>query len=81
MSAEKRLRMPRQAPKLPLVYEEVEEGGPDPKRFRAPELDTCLEVVTTALGNPNRALLRRVFFVAEDKSKYVPVGYYPARGY
>jgi len=46
-----------------------------------PELDTCLEVVTTALGNPNRALLRRVFFVAKDKSKYVSLGYDPARGY
>ena len=26
-------------------------------------------------------MLRRVFFVAEDKSKYMSVGYYPARGY
>jgi len=46
-----------------------------------PELNACLEVVTAALGDPNRALLRRVFFIAEDKSKYVSVGFYPARGY
>jgi len=26
-------------------------------------------------------MLRRVFFIAEDKSKYVSVGYYSARGY
>jgi len=26
-------------------------------------------------------MLRRVFFFAEDKSKYVSVGFYPARGY
>jgi len=26
-------------------------------------------------------MLRRVFFIAEDKSKYVSVGFYPARGY
>jgi hypothetical protein len=26
-------------------------------------------------------LLRRVFFIAEDKSKFVSVWYYPARGY
>jgi len=26
-------------------------------------------------------MLRRVFLIAEDKSKYVSVGYYPARGY
>jgi len=31
--------------------------------------------------NTHRALLRRVFFVAEDKSKYVSVSYYPARDY
>jgi len=58
---------------------EEEEGRPDPKRVRAPEFDACLDVFITALGNLNRSLLRR--FVAEDKSKYVSVGYYPARGY
>jgi len=26
-------------------------------------------------------MLRRVFFIAEDKSKLMSVGYYPARGY
>ena len=40
-----------------------------------------METVATTLGDPNRALLRSVFFVAEDKSKYVSVGYYPARDY
>jgi len=55
---------------------------PYPKRAaRQAELDTCLEVVTSALSNPNRAMLRRVFFIAEDKSKYVSVSFYPARGY
>ena len=75
MSAGKRLRLPRQAPLLPLIEKE---GGSDPKHVLAPEFDACLQVVTTTLGNPNRALLRRIFFVAEDKSKYVSVGYYPA---
>jgi hypothetical protein len=56
-------------------------GPPTRKRVRAPEFDTCLEVVSTALANPNIALLRRVFFVAKDKSKYVSVGYYPAHCY
>jgi len=37
--------------------------------------------VSTALANPNRALLRRVFFIAEDKTKFVSLGFYPARGY
>jgi len=79
MSARKRLRLPLPGPSLPLIEEE--EGGPDPRRVRAPELNTCLEAVATALGDPNRALLRRVFFVAEDKSKYVSVAYYPTRDY
>jgi len=77
MSARKqlqRLRLPRQAASHPIIYEEDDSNG-------EPELDTCLEVVTAALSNPNRAMLRRVFFVAEDKSKYMSVGYYPARGY
>ena len=77
MSARKqqqRLRLPRQAASQPIIYEEDDSNG-------EPELDTCLEVVTAALSNTHRAMLRRVFFVAEDKSKYLPVGYYPARGY
>lgn len=56
---------------------------PDPKRVRAPELDTCLHVVEaiSPAFDPNRVLLRRLFFIADDKSKYVSVGYYPARNY
>ena len=55
---------------------------PDPTSVPVPtrELDTCLDIVSTALANPNRAMLRRVFFIAEDKSKFVSVGYYPALG-
>ena len=37
--------------------------------------------VSTVLANPNRAMLRRVFYIAEDKSKFVSVAYFPARGY
>jgi len=75
-----RLRLPLPGASLPVI--EGEEGGPDPRRrVRAPEPDTCLEAIATTLSNPKRALLRRVFFVAEDKSKYVSVGYYPARDY
>ena len=81
MSARKqRLRLPRQGASLPLLEEE-EGGRPDPRRVRAPEPDTSLEAVATTLSNPIRALIRRVFFAAEDKSKYVSVAYYPARDY
>jgi len=79
---QQRPRLSRQAASQPIIYEENDSNGqPDSKRVWAPELDTCLEVVTSALSNPNRALLRRVFFIAEGKSKFVSVGYYPARGY
>ena len=77
---QQRLRKPRQQP---IIYEEDGNVGlPDPTSVPAPpELDTCLDVFSTVLANPNRAMVRRVFFIAEDKSKFVSVGYYPARGY
>jgi hypothetical protein len=31
--------------------------------------------------DPNRALLRRVFFLNDEKSRYVSVGFYPAHNY
>ena len=68
----------------PKICEEVSNVGlPDPASVPGPppELDTCLDVVSTVLANPNRAMIRRLFFIAEDKSKFVSVGYYPARGY
>jgi hypothetical protein len=46
---------------------------------RAPELDTCH--VAEAIGpafDPYSVLLRRLFFLSDDKFKYVSVGYYPA---
>ena len=31
--------------------------------------------------DPKRVLLRRLFFINEDRTKYVSVGFYPARDY
>jgi hypothetical protein len=31
--------------------------------------------------DPNRALLRRVFFLNEDRNKYISVAFYPQQGY
>jgi len=31
--------------------------------------------------DPNRALPRRVFFLNDDRNKYVPVAFYPVQGY
>jgi len=80
---QQRLRKARQQP---IMYEEEDSSIvdlPDPASGPAPppELDTCMDIVSTALANPNRAMLRRVFFIAEDNSKFVSVAYFPARGY
>jgi len=78
---QQRLRKARQ---LPTFYEDSSNVDlPDPTSVPAPppKLDTCLDDVSTVLANPNRAMLRRVFFIAEDKSKFVSVAYFPARGY
>jgi len=72
------------ARQLPTIYEDSSNVGlPDPTNVPAPppELDTCLDDVSTVLANPNRAMLRRILFIAEDKSKFVSVAYFPARGY
>ena len=50
---------------------------------RTPELDqsyTFVEIVSCTF-DPNRVLLRRPFFMNDDKSKYVLVGFYPAQNY
>jgi len=39
-----------------------------------------IEEISPAL-DPNRALLRRVFFLNDDHNKYVSVAFYPAQGY
>jgi len=74
----------RKARQQLIIYEDSSNVIlPDPTSVSAPppELETCLDIVSTPLANPNRAMLRRVFFIAEDKSKFLSVGYYPARGY
>ena len=83
---QQRLRRARQATSQPIIYEEDSSNvglptEPTSVPAPAPQLDTCLDVVSTALASPNRAILRRVFFIAEDKSKFVSVGFFPARGY
>jgi len=51
-----------------------------PKLVRPPEFDTC-QFYTAAvhlLFVPKRVLLRRLFFIDDDRTKYVSVGVYPA---
>ena len=53
------------------------------RTIKAPEFNTCkylFEAVSPEF-DPNRVLLRRVFFVNEDKTRYVSVGFYPTQNY
>jgi hypothetical protein len=54
----------------------------DPKRVRAPELkfNSLVEGINPAF-DPERVLLRRVFFFCQDGNKYVSVAFYPTRNY
>jgi hypothetical protein len=49
---------------------------------RAPELDPCtyVEIVSPAFV-PNRVFLRRLFFLNDDKTKDVSIGFYRAQNY
>jgi hypothetical protein len=61
-------------------------GTHRPKRAvaaAAPATDICslpVEGISPAL-DPNRALLRRVFFLNENRNKYISVAFYPTQGY
>ena len=43
--------------------------------------DICPFWPTSAVFDPQRVLLRRLFFINSDMTEYVPVGFYPARDY
>lgn len=52
-------------------------------KVKAPEFDTCnflIEAVSPGF-DPNRVLLRRVFFINYEKTRYISVGFYPAHNY
>jgi len=54
-----------------------------PKRVRPPEFDTCnfYAEARNLIFDPKRVLLRRLFFIDEDRTKYVSVGFYRVRDY
>jgi hypothetical protein len=52
-----------------IIYEEDDEGSPEPKR-QAPDCLAHVEPVSPIFV-PKRALLRRAFLVNADKSKHV----------
>ena len=58
-----------------------EEGINEPRGVAAPNICTLpIEGINPTL-DPNRALLRRVFFLNDDHTKYCSVAYYPTQGY
>jgi len=68
------------------VQKQQQQTSP-PKSQRLEEFDdTCdffasQTFITPAFSDPRRVLLRRVFFLNEDRTKYVSVGFYPTRDY
>ena len=63
---------------------EPRRGSPsDDRTIKAPEFNTCkyLFDAVSPEFDQNRVLLRRVFFVNEDKTRYLSVGFYPTQNY
>jgi len=54
-----------------------------PKGVRTPEFDTChfYAEAVNLIFDPKRVLLRRQFFIDEDKTKYISIGFHRARDY
>ena len=48
---------------------------------RLPSCDMCTYWPANPAFEPKRVLLRCMFFINEDKTRYVSVGFYPARDY
>ena len=51
--------------------------------LQQPDFNPCYSYVDSVnpMFGPRRVLLRRTLFINEDCSKYLSVGYYPARDY
>jgi len=48
-----------------------------------PEINVCstIKEEDSPALDPNRVLLRRLFFINEDKSRYISIGFFPSEGY
>jgi len=58
------------------------DGSRESKRVEAPERDMYHNTdCINPLFNPNRVLIRRVFFIDPEKTKYISVGFSPSRNY
>ena len=60
-----------------FTFRDGEKRRPE-RNVETPEIDICsysVEDGTSAAFDPNRALLRRVFFLDENKTRYVSVAF------
>ena len=72
MSARKR--------RSPMMEGESSGSTSDSKRVKPPELDMYLNTdCINPMFDPSRVLLRRVFFLDPEKTKYISVRFYPSR--
>ena len=75
--------------KMPSGKRRVQPRGDDDDTasklvVKAPEIDTCNsfpEDIISPAFDPNRFLLRRVFFIGPEKIKYISIGFHPTRNY
>jgi hypothetical protein len=79
MSARKRLTYEEDRPEFTFRDFEISRSKRD---VTAPKIDICSLPIegTSPAFDPDRALLRRVFFL-EDRNRYVLVAFYPTKGY
>ena len=82
MASRKRVAQPAPARRERHNGGKDEEVGPVPKQptVSAPEPCGIIEALNPAF-DPSRVLLRRLFFLNAEKTKYVSIGFYPTRNY
>ena len=51
------------------------------KKMKQLEASICTYYPAIPAFEPKNVLLRRLFFINEDRTKYVSVGFYPARDF
>ena len=83
MSARKRRVPYEEGTRVGFTFPDGETRRPK-RNVETPEIDICSFSVEEGISpafDLNRALLRRVFFLDENKTQYVSVAFYPSMGY
>jgi len=83
MSARKRRVPYEEGTRVGFTFPDGETRRPKRNFPKTPEIDICsysIEGISPAF-DPNRALLRSVFFLDENRTRYVSVAFYPSMSY